>query len=58
MEVPDGVNRYTDALARHLLAEAIGEKVDPESGLYHAAHAAWNALARLDLMLRDASVRS
>lgn len=51
-EVPDGVRRYTDAMLRHLLAEASGEVNDPESGLPHAAHIAWNALARLDLMLR------
>lgn len=51
-EVPDGVRRYTDAMLRHQLAEASGEANDPESGLAHAAHVAWNALARLDLMLR------
>ncbi len=51
-EVPDGVRRYTDAMLRHLLAEASGEVNDPESGLPHAAHIAWNALARLDLDLR------
>lgn len=53
MQVPDGVRRYTDAMMRHLLAEAIGEKIDPATGLPHAAHCAWNALARLDLMLRE-----
>ena len=50
--VEDGVVRYTDALYRHLLAEARGEDVDLDSGLLHAAHSAWNALARLELMLR------
>lgn len=50
--VPDGVERYTDAMHRHLLAEATGEAADKDTGLLHAAHAAWNALARLDLMLR------
>ncbi len=54
MEVPDGVNRYTDAMYRHLFKEAIGERVDDESGLLHAAQSAWNALARLELMLREA----
>ena len=53
MHVPDGVRRYTDAMLRHLLAEAMGERIDPATGLSHAAHCAWNALARLDLMLRD-----
>jgi hypothetical protein len=51
--VPDGQRRYTDALYRHLLAEHAGEALDPESGLPHAAHAAWNALARLELLLRE-----
>lgn len=50
--VPDGIDRYTDAMHRHLLAEARGEKFDAESGLEHAAMAAWNALARLELMRR------
>lgn len=51
--VPDGKKRYTDAMWRHLLAEASGEHQDQESDQLHAAHVAWNALARLDLMLRD-----
>ena len=49
--VPNGRARYTDAMYRHLLAEASGHVQDDESGLQHAAHAAWNALARLELML-------
>jgi hypothetical protein len=51
--VPDGEARYTDALLRHLLADFEGEKLDPESGYTHAAHTAWNALARLELVLRE-----
>lgn len=54
VDVPDGGRRYTDAMLRHLLQEAQGEANDPESGLAHAAHVAWNALARLDLALRAA----
>lgn len=50
--VPDGVNRYSDALGRHLLSEKIDGPVDPETDLLHAAQVAWNALARLELMLR------
>jgi hypothetical protein len=53
MEVEHGVNRYTDAMYRHLLKEANGEQNDSDTELRHAAHAAWNALARLDLMLRE-----
>ena len=47
--------RWADAMLRHLMREATGEERDPDSGLHHAAHAAWNALARLDLALRKAS---
>lgn len=52
--VPNGVERYTDATWRHLLRES-QEPDDEESGLKHASHMAWNALARLELMLRDQS---
>lgn len=48
--VSNGLDRYTNALVRHLLAEK-DKNVDPESGLYHAAHVAWNALARLHFLL-------
>lgn len=53
VKVPNGQERYTDALLRHLMAEGRGEATDEQSGLPHAAHTAWNALARLDLMLRE-----
>lgn len=52
VSVENGHDRYTNAMHRHLLAEARGEKVDSDSGLLHSAHAAWNALARLELELR------
>ncbi len=48
-KVPDAKARYSDALLRHLAADAQGERLDPESGLPHLAHAAWNALAILEL---------
>ena len=51
--VPNSIQRYTDAMLRHHLMEAAGETVDAESGLEHAAHRAWNALAVLELMLRE-----
>jgi hypothetical protein len=51
--VPDATARYSDALARHILAESFDGLVDPESQLKHAAHAAWNALARLELLLKS-----
>lgn len=52
LTVSDGPRRYTDAMYRHLNAEACGEVHDPDTQLEHAAHAAWNALARLELLLR------
>lgn len=52
LEVPNGEQRYTDALFRHMFLEAKGSKYDDDSGLRHAAHTAWNALARLDIQLR------
>lgn len=51
--VDDGVNRYTDGLMRHLLSESEGELRDTDSGLLHAAHVAWNALARLELIIEE-----
>ena len=52
LEVPDAVNRYDDAKARHLLEGYISE-TDPESELLHMQHEAWNALAKLEIYLRE-----
>lgn len=52
-KVDDGLNRYSDAMVRHLLKEAMGEEIDPDSGLLHASHMAWGAMARLELILRE-----
>ena len=49
--VPNGFERYSDALARHLIKEGCGELKDSDSQLLHAAHTAWNSLARLELLL-------
>ena len=51
--VPDGINRYSDGLVRHLAEEGKGEDVDPDTGLLHATAVFWNAGARLELMLRE-----
>ena len=50
--VPDAEKRYTDAMMQHLLKES-QEHRDSDSGLLHAAHAAWNALARLEFILSE-----
>lgn len=38
-------SRVFGSLMRHLTARMRGERLDPETGLPHLAHAAWNALA-------------
>ena len=38
--VPDAWDRYFAAAHRHLIAHRLGERLDPESGLPHLAHAA------------------
>lgn len=52
MTVENGEARYDDAMFRHWLKMRQGEVIDDESGMYHAAQVAWNALAHLSLMLR------
>lgn len=47
--VPNAIQRYKDAMMRHQLAKGRGEVIDPESGLPHSYHIAWNALAIIEL---------
>lgn len=51
-QVPNGVNRYRSAAYRHLLASRF---LDEDSSLPHLAHAAWNCLAALQLLLSSES---
>lgn len=53
LSVDNGFQRYTDAMLRHYFKEKMGEFSDPESDMLHAAHLAWNALARLELLFRE-----
>lgn len=50
--VPDGINRYRDALGRHIVDESIDGPYDAD-GFRHLAQQAWNALAALELTLRE-----
>lgn len=54
--VPDGVRRYGAALARHLVYDDFATDSGP-GGLgdevLHASQVAWNALARLELILEE-----
>ena len=50
--VPDGINRYRDAMVRHIVNESIEGRYDPD-GFRHLAQIAWNALAALELTLKE-----
>lgn len=50
LSVPDGYNRYSDALLRHFFTD---EEIDEDSSMLHDAQVAWNALARLEFKLRE-----
>ena len=58
LSVPNGFERYTDAMQRHYLKEQIEGLYDNDSHLLHAAHLAWNALARLELLIRELNIPS
>lgn len=49
--VPHMKRRYFAALMRHMYAWVRGEKIAPDSGLHHLAHAATNALFLLEIEL-------
>lgn len=51
VDVDNGVARYTDALGRHLVAEALAKYDSDLPEVLHASQVAWNALARLELIL-------
>ena len=59
--VPDGINRYADALGRHITKEGIEGLYDQEilndpkypGKILHASQVCWNALARLELILKE-----
>lgn len=61
VDVPGGIVRYTAAMIRHWLSEPDGtydtdpscEKYGYKDVIRHDAQVAWNALARLELQLRE-----
>lgn len=56
-DVENGIVRYTDADARHLLLEGIeGPYDDNDSGLAHAVQHAWNAMARVERMIVEKQI--
>ena len=48
--VNNGVDRYKEALVRHLISIEEDEYNDMDSDLSHYAHLAWNAMAVLELL--------
>jgi len=52
-KVANGGERYMEAFARHQMALARGEQIDPDTGCLHKAQMAWNILASLELELRE-----
>lgn len=55
-KVPEGFDRYSDALGRHLIAEqteGLWDNGPKGTGCLHAAQVAWNAFARLELLIRE-----
>lgn len=51
--IENGYKRCRAALFRHLTSYDKGERVDPESGKSHLAHAAWNALSMVYFAERE-----
>lgn len=54
--VDNGIDRYTNAMLRHLVQEE-DNPVDDESLLLHASHIAFNALARLYFILQERQLK-
>ena len=55
-ELEDLQNRYTAGALRHIFAHMDGEKLDPETGLSHMAHALCCLLFKLEIELENAKI--
>ena len=51
--LPDGYQRYKGAMLRHLTEHEKGNLIDSETGCYHIAQCAWNAIAMLHFILKE-----
>lgn len=49
----DGYSRYKGAMMRHLVLHEKGEEIDEETGCFHLAQVAWNAIAMLHIYLKN-----
>jgi len=52
LEVENGEARYGNAEMRHKFKEWMGEETDQDTEELHATAEAWNALARLEFIMR------
>lgn len=57
-QLEDGATNCTDSLVRHLINEAKGRVLDVDSEELEAAHAAWNAMARLEFICKSREAAS
>lgn len=58
LDVPDAKNVYREAEGRHFIKEVLEGPVNREDGdLLHKAQKAWNALADLEVYLRNMEKR-
>lgn len=57
-KVLDGISRYFDGNSRHHVMQGIEPYDDSDSGLAHAAQDAWNAMAKLELMLTEGKIEA
>ena len=53
LSVPDGYERYSDAMLRHYFANYTEGEMDLDTDIEHDAQVAWNALARLEFKVRE-----
>ena len=53
MRVPNAIERYREALLRHVIADANGELIDKDYGLLHLAHAGCCILFLIWFYIRD-----
>ena len=51
--IDDGEDRMLSAAVRHLMAHKDGEVLDPESGIWHLAHAACDVMMALWFAIRE-----
>lgn len=55
-KLPNAIRRYFDGNARHNILNSIETYDDGDSGLAHAVQDAWNAMAKLELLILEGKV--